>query len=60
VESITGHTGPSLYTGGDRSIYRDDPFVDEGDEFDEDEDDNEDDDWDEDEDENGDEIEDED
>jgi hypothetical protein len=60
VESITGHTGPSLYTGGDRSIYRDDPFVDEGDEFDEDEDGNEDDDWDEDEDENGDEDEDED
>ncbi|HSV85639.1 MAG TPA: hypothetical protein VLH85_03625 [Levilinea sp.] len=43
VESITGHTGPSLYTGDDPNLLSidpfatDDTFVDEGDEWEEDE-----------------------
>jgi hypothetical protein len=37
VESITGHQGPSLYTGGDLSIYGPDPFADDNDYFDDDE-----------------------
>jgi hypothetical protein len=39
VESVTGHRGPSLYTGGDMNLYGPDPFADQADEFvDEDED----------------------
>jgi hypothetical protein len=37
VESITGHKGPSLYTGGDLGEYGPDPFADDDDNFDEDE-----------------------